>query len=393
MVEHRATGEVDDEPGKSFNVEVSGLFGPMSAIIQPPTVRKCIHIDMDAFFASVEQRDHPEFRGKPLIVGGSRERGVVAAASYEARKFGIHSAMPSITAMKRCPDLIVAKPRFDVYREVSMQIREIFRDYTDLVEPLSLDEAYLDVTINKKNMPIATQIAEEIRARIFETTQLTASAGVSYSKFLAKMASDQNKPNGIFVIKPKDGPQFMETLPIRKFHGIGPAGAEKMARLGIQNGADLKTKSLEFLKANFGKSAQYFYDLARGIDERVVNPNRERKSLGKETTFADDLNDLESLQSAVTALADQVWDTAAARDIHGRTLVLKVKYADFEQITRSKSVPGGIVSKSQFSEIAEAQLKALFPLEKAIRLVGVTLSGLDDEETPPKPTPQLELDL
>jgi DNA polymerase-4 len=348
---------------------------------------------MDAFFASVEQRDHPEFRGKPLIVGGSRERGVVAAASYEARKFGIHSAMPSITAMKRCPDLIVAKPRFDVYREVSMQIREIFHDYTDLVEPPSLDEAYLDVTINKKNMPIATEIAEEIRARIFETTQLTASAGVSYSKFLSKMASDQNKPNGIFVIKPKDGPRFMETLPIRKFHGIGPAGAEKMTRLGIQNGADLKTKSLEFLKANFGKSAQYFYDLARGIDERMVNPNRERKSLGKETTFADDLIDLESLQSAVTALADQVWDIAAAGDIHGRTLVLKVKYADFEQITRSKSIPGGIVTKAQFSEIAEAQLKALFPLDKAIRLVGVTLSGLDDEDAPSKPTPQLELDL
>jgi DNA polymerase-4 len=365
----------------------------MSDPAQPQTIRKCIHIDMDAFFASVEQRDHPEFRGKPLIVGGSRERGVVAAASYEARKFGIHSAMPSITAMKRCPDLIVAKPRFDVYRDVSMQIREIFHDYTDLVEPLSLDEAYLDVTVNKKNMPIATEIAQEIRARIFETTQLTASAGISYNKFLAKLASDQNKPNGIFVIKPKDGPGFMEALPIRKFHGIGPAGAEKMARLGIQNGADLKAKSLEFLKANFGKSAQYFHDLARGIDERVVNPNRERKSMGKETTFADDLIDLESLQSAVTALADQVWEIATARDIHGRTLVLKVKYADFEQITRSKSVPGGIVSKTQFSEIAEAQLKTLFPLAKAIRLVGVTLSGLEDDEVEARPKSQLELDL
>ncbi len=354
--------------------------------------RKILHVDQDAFYSSVEQRDDPTLRGKPVVVGGSRERGVVAAASYEARKFGIHSAMPSVTALKRCPDLIVVKPRFDVYKAVSAQIRDIFFDYTDLVEPLSLDEAYLDVTENKKAMPIATEIAEEIRQRIFETTGLTASVGVSYAKFLAKMASDQNKPNGLFVIRPKDGPRFMETLAIRKFHGIGPAGAEKMARLGIVTGADLKAKSLDFLKAHFGKSAQYFYDLSRGIDERPVNPNRERKSLSKETTFADDLHDLESLASAVTSLAEQVWDITEAKDIHGRTLVLKVKYADFEQITRSKSVVGGITSKAQFSGIAEGLLKALFPLTKAIRLVGVTLAGLDDEEASAKPKPQLELD-
>jgi DNA polymerase-4 len=357
-------------------------------------LRRILHVDQDAFYSSVEQRDNPELMGKPVVVGGSRERGVVAAASYEARKFGIHSAMPSVTAMKRCPNLIVVKPRFDVYRAVSSQIREIFFEYTDFVEPLSLDEAYLDVTVNKKGMPYATEIAEEIRKRIFETTRLTASVGVSYQKFLAKMASDQNKPNGLFIIRPKDGPAFMEKLPIRKFHGIGPAGAEKMARLGILNGADLKAKSLDFLKANFGKSAQYFYDLARGIDERPVNPNRERKSLGKETTFPVDHDDLESLLSAVTALAQQVWDLAASRDIHGRTVTLKVKWADFEQITRSKTVgTGTITSKNQFIDLAEEQLKALFPLPMPIRLVGVTLSGLDDEDAEVKPKPQLELDL
>lgn len=363
----------------------------MSEPVHPPEVRKCIHIDMDCFYAAVESRDNPGFRGKPLVVGGSRERGVVAAASYEARKFGIHSAMPSVTAMKRCPDLIVVKPRFDVYRQVSAQIRQIFYDYTDLVEPLSLDEAYLDVTVNKKSMPVATEIAEEIRRRIWEETHLTASAGVSYCRFLAKMASDQNKPNGLFVIRPKDGPRFMELLPIRKFHGIGPATAEKMAKFGITTGADLKQQSLEFLKANFGKSGPYFYDLARGIDNRPVNPARVRKSLGKETTFVADLTDYEELSSAVEALSEEVWETSSSRDIHGRTVTLKVKYADFEQITRSKTVSSPVSTLQQFSTLAEALLKALFPLPKAIRLIGVTLSGLDEDDE--KEKPQLEFDL
>src|ERR1700761_6801173 len=232
--------------------------------------RKIIHIDMDAFFASVEQRDNPELRGKPVAVGGARERGVVAAASYEAREFGVRSAMPSVTAARKCPELIFVKPRFEVYRAVSQQIREIFAEYTSLIEPLSLDEAYLDVTENLKDMPIATEIALEIRAKIKAVTGLNASAGISYNKFLAKMASDLNKPNGQAVITPKNGPAFVQGLAVKRFHGVGPATAEKMHRLGIETGADLKSKSLQFLTETFGKSGPYFYGIARGIDERPV---------------------------------------------------------------------------------------------------------------------------
>jgi DNA polymerase-4 len=232
--------------------------------------RKIIHIDMDAFYASVEQRDHPELRGKPVAVGGSRERGVVAAASYEARQFGVHSAMPSITAKRKCPDLIFVKPRFDAYKAISLQIREIFAAYTPIIEPLSLDEAYLDVTENLKGILSATQIAEEIRARIRAEIELTASAGVSYNKFLAKLASDHRKPDGLFVITPKMGPFFVETLPVRKFHGIGPATAGKMGRLGIETGLDLKGQTGEFLQHHFGKAGSYYYWAARGIDERPV---------------------------------------------------------------------------------------------------------------------------
>lgn len=355
--------------------------------------RKIIHIDMDAFFASTEQRDNPHLRGKPVAVGHGEARGVVAAASYEARAFGIHSAMPSVTALKKCPHLIFVKPRFEVYRAVSAQIRAIFQEYTDLVEPLSLDEAYLDVTTNKKNMPIATEIAEEIRQRIFEETGLTASAGVSYSKFLAKMASDQRKPNGLFVIRPHQGEAFMETLPIKKFHGVGPAGAEKMKRLGIETGNDLKRQSLEFLQGQFGKSGPYFYDLARGIDKRLVNPTRVRKSLGKEDTFPMDVETFEELDGALSFLAEGVWHLLEKRELHGRTVTLKVKYADFEQITRSKSVTTPVGSFSEFRAIAGGLLKNLFPLPKAVRLLGITMSGFDMDENKSEDSDQLELAL
>ncbi|HEY0130094.1 MAG TPA: DNA polymerase IV, partial [Allosphingosinicella sp.] len=254
------------------------------------TIRKIIHVDMDAFYASVEQRDNPELRGKPLAVGGG-VRGVVAAASYEARKWGVRSAMPAVTARRRCPELIFVKPRFDAYRAVSQQIRAIFLDYTPHVEPLSLDEAYLDVTEDLKGIGVATTIAREIRARIEAETGLTASAGVSYNKFIAKLASDQNKPDGLCVITPSRGEAFVATLPVKRFHGIGPKTAEKMARLGIETGADLKAMSLDFLEHNFGSSGLYYHDLARGICHRQVRANRERKSIGAEDTFFDDLTE------------------------------------------------------------------------------------------------------
>ena len=252
--------------------------------------RKIIHIDMDAFFASVEQRDNPELRGKPVAVGGSRERGVVAAASYEARTFGVRSALPSVTAKRRCPDLIFVAPRFDVYKAVSLQIREIFAEYTPIIEPLSLDEAYLDVTENLKGIASATEIAEDIRAKIRRETNLTASAGVSYNKFLAKLASDHRKPDGLFVITPKMGPAFVENLPVGKFHGVGPATTAKMNRLGIENGLDLRAQTLPFLRQHFGKFGPYYYWIARGIDERPVRADRVRKSIGAENTFSQDLH-------------------------------------------------------------------------------------------------------
>lgn len=270
-----------------------------------PRLRVRKNIDMDAFYASVEQRDNPELRGKPVAVGYPEARGVVAAASYEARKFGVHSAMPSVTAKRKCPELIFVPHRFDVYRAVSQQIHAIFADYTPLIEPLSLDEAYLDVTENLKGMELATEIAEEIRARIKAETRLTAFAGVSYNKFLAKMASDQRKPDGLFVITPKHGPAFVEALPVKKFHGVGPATAEKMLKLGIGTGADLKARDLTFLQQHFGKSGPYFYWIARGIDERQVKPDRIRKSVGAEDTFREDIHDLETARAGLRPLVDK----------------------------------------------------------------------------------------
>src|SRR5690242_10975195 len=289
-------------------------------------VRKVIHIDMDAFYASVEQRDDPQLRGKPVAVGGSEARGVVAAASYEARKFGVRSAMPSLIAKRKCPDLIVVKPRFEVYKAVSGEIRAIFAEYTPLVEPLSLDEAYLDVTENLKGVASATRIAQEIRARIRAETGLTASAGVSYNKFLAKLASDQNKPDGLFVITPRMGPAFVEALPVGRFHGVGPATEARMHRLGIRTGADLKAQSLAVLEQQFGKAGSFFHAIARGIDHRPVQPNRERKSIGSENTFARDLTRFEEMRAELQPLVDQVWGWCERTGVRGRTVTLKVKY-------------------------------------------------------------------
>jgi DNA polymerase IV len=345
--------------------------------------RKIIHIDMDAFYASVEQRDNPDLRGKPVAVGGSTRRGVVAAASYEARKFGVRSAMPSVTASRKCPELIFVKPRFDVYRAISQQIRVIFARYTDLIEPLSLDEAYLDVTENKLGIVTATEIAEDIRARIFAETALTASAGVSYNKFLAKLASDHRKPNGLFVITPKMGPLFVEGLPIAKFHGVGPATAEKMKRLGIDTGADLRAKSRTFLSEHFGKSGDYFYSVARGIDERLVRANRIRKSIGAERTFFDDLHDFVSLRDALQPILEKLWHHCDEAGLHGRTVTLKVKFADFQIITRSHSISRAVVHRADLEAISLDLLTPLLPAPKGIRLLGVSLSNLVSSEPAP----------
>nr|WP_256432953.1 MULTISPECIES: DNA polymerase IV [unclassified Martelella] len=339
-------------------------------------MRKIIHVDMDAFYASVEQRDNPDLRGKPVAVGGSAARGVVAAASYEARAFGVRSALPSVTAKRRCPDLVFLKPRFDVYRSVSAQIHQIFAEHTELIEPLSLDEAYLDVTENKQGIAFATEIATIIRARIKEVTGLNASAGISYCKFLAKMASDLNKPNGQAVITPKMGPAFVAELAVKKFHGVGPATAEKMQRLGIVTGADLREKSLTFLRDNFGKSGGWYYRISRGIDERPVQPDRPRKSFGAEDTFAEDIFDLEAAKAELLPLASKVWHHAENKRISGRTVTLKVKYADFQQITRSRTVGQNMRSADEIGEIAGKMLAELFPVQKGIRLLGITLSSL-----------------
>src|SRR5277367_3862819 len=344
-----------------------------------PGSRKIIHVDMDAFYASVEQRDHPELRGKPVAVGGSRQRGVVAAASYEARRFGVHSAMPSVTAKRKCPDLIFVKPRFDVYKTVSSQIRAIFAEYTPIIEPLSLDEAYLDVTENLPGIQSATAIAEEIRAKIREQTGLTASAGVSYNKFLAKLASDHRKPDGLFVITPKMGPSFVETLPVRKFHGIGPATARKMARLGIETGLDLKSQSLDFLQRHFGKAGSYYYWAARGVDERPVRADRIRKSVGAENTFPADLVSYEAACDALREIIDKVWEHCERSGSRGRTVTLKVKFANFRQIARSRTTQTQIGIRSELEEVGNALLEPLFPVTKGIRLLGVSLSSLAAE--------------
>jgi DNA polymerase-4 len=351
------------------------------AAAEPARQRKIIHIDMDAFYASVEQRDNPELRGKPVAVGGSRERGVVAAASYEARKFGVRSAMPSITAKRQCPDLIFVKPRFDAYKAVSLQIREIFAEYTHLIEPLSLDEAYLDVTENRKGIATATEIAMAIREKIRAETSLTASAGISYNKFLAKLASDHRKPDGLFVITPKMGSAFVETLPVGKFHGVGPATTAKMNKLGIETGLDLRAQSMAFLQQHFGKSGAYYYWIARGVDDRPVLANRIRKSVGAENTFSADLFTFESAREALLPIIDKVWGHCESTGTRGRTVTLKIKYADFQQITRSQSLHGAIEGRMVLEEICLELLRAQFPVAKAIRLLGMSLSTLSSIST------------
>ncbi|MDQ5937199.1 MAG: polymerase [Cyanobacteriota bacterium erpe_2018_sw_21hr_WHONDRS-SW48-000092_B_bin.40] len=347
-----------------------------------PSIRKIIHIDMDAFFASVEQRDNPDYRGKPLVVGGSPDqRGVVAAASYEARKFGIFSAMPARTAIQRCPQLIFAKPRFEVYRHVSEQIREIFYRYTDLVEPLSLDEAYLDVTMNKREMPSATLIAREIKKAIRDELNLTASAGVSINKFLAKTASAVNKPDGLHLIPPDQAVAFIEKLPIEKFYGIGQVTAEKMRQAGVFNGADLKTWSEVDLVRKFGKVGHFYFNIARGCDDRPVVPNRIRKSIGAEESFAHDLSDRHSFLTAIEEIAATLQRRVEKSETSGRTLTLKVKYGDYQQVTRSRTFAESIDVRdfSPIIKIAMELLDTTEVVEKNARLLGLSLSNLDCE--------------
>ena len=338
-------------------------------------IRKIIHVDMDAFYASVEQRDDPELRGKPVAVGGGH-RGVVTAASYEARPFGVRSAMPSVTAKRRCPELIFVKPRFDVYRAVSQQIRAIFADYTDLVEPLSLDEAYLDVTEDRLGLGSAHAIAEDIRRRIREETGLTASAGVSYCKFIAKLASDQNKPDGLCVIPPGKAELYIATLPVARFHGVGPVTAQKMERLGILTGADLQAWTLPQLEAHFGSSGRWYFNICRGIDERQVRPDRPYKSVSAERTFDEDLRDPHCLSAERERIAGYAWARIERAQVTGRTVTLKVKFADFEIITRSKSFSAAVPDQAAFTRAGLVLLSALSPVPKGIRLLGLGLHNL-----------------
>ncbi|WCT74759.1 DNA polymerase IV [Sphingomonas naphthae] len=354
-----------------------------------PVQRKVIHVDMDAFYASVEQRDDPSLRGRPVAVGGSKARGVVAAASYEARVYGVRSAMPSVTAIRRCPELVFVKPRFEVYSEISRQIRAIFADYTDLIEPLSLDEAYLDVTEDRQGLGSARAIAEEIRARIKAETGLTASAGVSYNKFIAKLASDQNKPDGLCVIPPAKGPAFVAALPVKRFHGVGPVTAARMEKLGILTGADLRTHSLEYLRTHFGSFAAYLYGAARGQDERQVRAHRLAKSIGAERTFFEDLKEEAELLDALGRVADAAWERVDRKEAHGRTVTLKVRYNDFRTITRARSIPAPLDSRDAFLAAGEVLLRALLPLPRPVRLLGLTLSGIAHDEVEEMAQPAL----
>ncbi len=358
-------------------------------------VRKIIHVDMDAFFASVEQRDEPSYRGKPIVVGGSPEkRGAIAAASYEARKFGIHSAMPSRIALQKCPEVIFVKPRFEVYRAVSEQIREIFYRYTDLVEPLSLDEAYLDVTVNHQKITSATVIAQEIKNCIYKETGLTASAGVSINKFLAKMASGMNKPDGLFLIPPEEAVAFVEKLPIEKFHGIGRVTASKMHRLGILVGADLKQWREEALVQRFGRVGQFYYRIARAQDDRPVNPNRIRKSIGTEKTFDKDLDDFPTLCTELEKIARKLKERLDGKNTRARTITLKIRYADYHLITRRRTLAFPTSDEMLiFSQAQELLLSTVNLSGKKVRLLGISISNLGDEDENTQPYQQLALDL
>lgn len=338
--------------------------------------RKIIHVDMDAFYASVEQLDNPELKGKPIAVGGGGERGVVSAASYEARKFGVRSAMSGMLARQKCPELIFVPPRFERYSEVSKQIRAIFLDYTDLVEPLSLDEAFLDVSENRFGHPSATAIAQEIRERILEETGLTASAGISINKFTAKIASDINKPNGQKTIKPHEIEKFLEQLPIKKFFGIGKATAERMHSWGIFNGQQLKQHSLEFLSTNFGKAGKHYYNIVRGIQHSPVKPNRERKSVGAERTFSKNLIGDEEVLEALSKISATLVKRLKSAGLKGKTITLKVKFSDFEVITRSKTLEDLTDSQYEILKVIGALWKQE-EFKKSIRLLGISISNFE----------------
>lgn len=350
--------------------------------------RKIIHIDMDAFFAAVEQRDFPQYRNKPLIVGGlPGSRGVVSTCSYEARQYGIHSAMPSTTAHRLCPHAIFVKPRFEVYREASQRIREIFADYTDLFEPLSLDEAYLDVSRSERCKGSATLIAKDIKAKIKQQTGLTASAGVSYNKFLAKIASDLDKPDGLYLITPDNGPGFIETLPIGKFHGIGKATEKKMHDLGIFTGADLKTMPLASLQEHFGKTGLHYYHICRGIDNRPVNSQRVAKSIGVEITFQEDLDNREIMLQQLQNLLNKALGKAKAKQLAAYTLTIKIKYCDFVQVTRSRTLSKAINENIDALPLLDELLKTAPTDRRGVRLLGVALSSL----TAPSSSQQIDL--
>ena len=352
-------------------------------------MRKIIHIDMDSFFASVEQRDFPEYKGKPLVVGHRGPRSVVAAASYEARKYGVHSAMPMSIALRKCPHLIVVPHRFDVYKEVSGIIHNIFQEYTDLVEPLSLDEAFLDVTQVKKGPASASLIAMEIKKEIRDRTGLIASAGVSYNKFLAKIASDMDKPDGFYLILPEDAERFLEDLDVGLFFGVGEKTEQKMHKMNIFKGSDLKLLPRHDMVKHFGKAGSYFYNAVRGIDERPVVSHRERKSIGAERTFETDLIDMEVVEEKLAAIIDIMWKRCEAKQKAGKTVTLKLRFADFSTITRSNTSNKGFTR----NEI-DALLMSLLPIkdipEQGIRLLGVTMSNFKDES--PQYAKQLKID-
>lgn len=353
--------------------------------------RKIIHIDMDAFYASVEQLDFPELKGKPIAVGGSEHRGVVAAASYEARKFGVRSAISGALAKKRCPELIFMPPRFTRYKEVSAQIRSIFLEYTDLVEPLSLDEAFLDVTENKKGMLSATMIAEEIRGRIFEVTGLTASAGISINKFLAKIASDYNKPNGQKTINPEDVLSFLEELEVKKFFGVGKVTADKMYKLGIFTGADLKSKTEVFLEDHFGKSGKQYYQIVRGVHLSPVRPDRKIKSVSTERTFEENLSSEIFIMEKLVQITEDLERRLQRNAISGKTITLKIKYSDFTQQTRSVTLPYLVSHKSILLDNAKALLFQE-KLRDSVRLIGLSVSNLNDKERKKEVAVQLRFD-
>jgi len=346
--------------------------------METPITRKIIHIDMDAFYASVEQLDNPDLKGKAIAVGGNETRGVVAAASYEARKYGVRSAISGVLAKKLCPDLIFVTPNFDRYKEISKKVKAIFFEYTDLVEPLSLDEAYLDVTVNKKGNPSASLIAQEIRERIFKEVGLTASAGISSNKFVAKIASDYNKPNGQKTVSPTEIITFLEKLDIKKFYGIGKVTAEKMYQHGIFNGTDLKSKSLEYLEKHFGKSGKQYYYIVRGIHNSVVKPNRVSKSVGAERTFNENLSSEIYLEKKLESISKELEKRLLKYKIAGKTITLKIKYSDFTQQTRAKTLPYFISDKSLILETA-TELLYQEKLKNSVRLLGISLNNLNTE--------------